>query len=259
MGNFLQIRKRGGGFLFCFFGNFLNLYVFWSQKSCFLGHIYIVMMWSGSHISEEMLSRCFASVKRLKWKTNKTDPEQSDTLPGLQEITEGETEALVLGQLIGQGNYVLMLQWLHLYPLTGEAQENPEYICFYFRHKCLFGTPDSICLETEMLYSCLRALWVNVTLLADKIILFCFISIVSAYLHSMSFSNIWWEGLFYLCCVVSKLEIVERGILLSAIDWRGLRLTVNLQSILLEVILCGIKCFLSIKFNYSRNIFIHIH
>lgn len=144
MGNFLQIRKRGGGFLFCFFGNFLNLYVFWSQKSCFLGHIYIVMMWSGSHISEEMLSRCFASVKRLKWKTNKTDPEQSDTLPGLQEITEGETEALVLGQLIGQGNYVLMLQWLHLYPLTGEAQENPEYICFYFRHKCLFGTPCQI-------------------------------------------------------------------------------------------------------------------
>lgn len=56
-----------------------------------------------------MLSRCFASLERLKWKTNKTDPEQSDTLPGLQEITEGETEALVLGQLIGQGNYVLML------------------------------------------------------------------------------------------------------------------------------------------------------
>lgn len=56
-----------------------------------------------------MLSLCFASLKRLKWKTNKTGPEQSGILPGLQEITEGETEALVLGQLTSQGNYVLML------------------------------------------------------------------------------------------------------------------------------------------------------
>lgn len=56
-----------------------------------------------------MLSLCFASLKRLKWKTHKTGPEQSDILPGLQEITEGETEALVLGQLTSQGNYVLML------------------------------------------------------------------------------------------------------------------------------------------------------
>lgn len=59
-------------------------------------------------------------------------------------------------------------------------------------------------------------------------------------------------------CFVSQQEIVQSGILLRVIDRRGLRLRVNMQSVLLEVILCGIKCFLSIKFNYSINVFIHI-
>lgn len=187
-------------FCFGFFGNFLNLYVFWGKRRRFLGHIHSHDLNWQPHQLGDAISRCFASLKRLEWKTNKRSWAKWHT-PRSTEITEGETGALVLGQLIGQGNYVLMLLWLHLYPLTGEAGKISNmfvsildtniYLSF---HKIQFVWKLRCCTLALGLF------WVNITLLADKIILFCFISTVSAYLHSMSFSKIWWEGLFYLLC-----------------------------------------------------------